>query len=101
MALRNRVAGWFGLKNLGHLNGATARRPASEYKLGDRVGIFSILYLSDEEVILGLSGGVDSSVAAALIHRAIGDQLTCVFVCLLYTSPSPRDRQKSRMPSSA
>ena len=36
--------------------------------------------VSDEEVILGLSGGVDSSVAAALIHRAIGDQLTCVFV---------------------
>ncbi|HRA79025.1 MAG TPA: glutamine-hydrolyzing GMP synthase, partial [Burkholderiaceae bacterium] len=33
-----------------------------------------------EEVILGLSGGVDSSVAAALIHRAIDDQLTCVFV---------------------
>jgi GMP synthase (glutamine-hydrolysing) len=31
-------------------------------------------------VVLGLSGGVDSSVAAALIHRAIGDQLTCVFV---------------------
>ncbi len=33
-----------------------------------------------ERVILGLSGGVDSSVAAALIHRAIGDQLTCIFV---------------------
>jgi GMP synthase (glutamine-hydrolysing) len=33
-----------------------------------------------EEVILGLSGGVDSSVAAALIHKAIGDQLACVFV---------------------
>jgi len=33
-----------------------------------------------DRVILGLSGGVDSSVAAALIHRAIGDQLTCVFV---------------------
>ena len=33
-----------------------------------------------DEVILGLSGGVDSSVAAALIHRAIGDQLTCAFV---------------------
>ncbi|MFA7269598.1 MAG: glutamine-hydrolyzing GMP synthase [Sterolibacterium sp.] len=33
-----------------------------------------------EEVILGLSGGVDSSVVAALLHRAIGDQLTCVFV---------------------
>ena len=38
------------------------------------------LQVGDEEVILGLSGGVDSSVAAALIHRAIGDQLTCVFV---------------------
>jgi GMP synthase (glutamine-hydrolysing) len=33
-----------------------------------------------ERVILGLSGGVDSSVAAALIHKAIGDQLTCIFV---------------------
>jgi len=33
-----------------------------------------------EEVLLGLSGGVDSAVAAALIHRAVGDRLTCVFV---------------------
>ncbi|MEC5395125.1 glutamine-hydrolyzing GMP synthase [Bergeyella sp. RCAD1439] len=33
-----------------------------------------------EKVILGLSGGVDSSVAAVLIHKAIGDQLTCIFV---------------------
>src|SRR3954468_16128421 len=36
--------------------------------------------VGDDEVVLGLSGGVDSSVAAALIHRAIGDRLTCVFV---------------------
>jgi len=36
--------------------------------------------VGSDAVILGLSGGVDSSVAAALIHRAIGDQLTCVFV---------------------
>ncbi|ODT37135.1 glutamine-hydrolyzing GMP synthase [Zeimonas arvi] len=36
--------------------------------------------VGDQEVILGLSGGVDSSVAGALIHKAIGDQLTCVFV---------------------
>jgi len=41
-------------------------------RIRDQVGV--------EEVILGLSGGVDSSVAAALIHRAIGEQLTCVFV---------------------
>ncbi|MCB1828544.1 MAG: glutamine-hydrolyzing GMP synthase, partial [Coxiellaceae bacterium] len=36
--------------------------------------------VGNDEVILGLSGGVDSSVVAALLHRAIGDQLTCVFV---------------------
>ncbi len=36
--------------------------------------------VGSDEVILGLSGGVDSSVVAALLHRALGDQLTCVFV---------------------
>lgn len=36
--------------------------------------------VGDEEVILGLSGGVDSSVAAVLLHEALGDQLTCIFV---------------------
>jgi len=36
--------------------------------------------VGDKQVICGLSGGVDSSVAALLVHRAIGDQLTCVFV---------------------
>jgi len=36
--------------------------------------------VGSERVLLGLSGGVDSSVAAALLHRAIGDQLTCIFV---------------------
>jgi GMP synthase (glutamine-hydrolysing) len=36
--------------------------------------------VGDEHVICGLSGGVDSSVAATLVHRAIGDQLTCIFV---------------------
>lgn len=36
--------------------------------------------VGDQKVLLGLSGGVDSSVVAALLHRAIGDQLTCVFV---------------------
>lgn len=41
-------------------------------KIRERVG--------DAQVICGLSGGVDSAVAAALVHRAIGDQLTCVFV---------------------
>ena len=36
--------------------------------------------VGSDHVVLGLSGGVDSSVAAALLHRAIGDQLTCIFV---------------------
>lgn len=36
--------------------------------------------VGDDEVVLGLSGGVDSSVVAAMLHKAIGDQLTCVFV---------------------
>ena len=37
-------------------------------------------HVGQDEVILGLSGGVDSSVVAALLHEAIGDQLTCIFV---------------------
>ena len=36
--------------------------------------------VGDDEVVLGLSGGVDSSVVAAILSRAIGDQLTCIFV---------------------
>ncbi len=36
--------------------------------------------VGDQKIVLGLSGGVDSSVTAALLHRAIGDQLTCIFV---------------------
>ena len=36
--------------------------------------------VGDKKVLCALSGGVDSSVVAALIHRAIGDQLTCMFV---------------------
>jgi GMP synthase (glutamine-hydrolysing) len=55
----------------------------ADWIMGDHVGEAVERIRADvgaEEVILGLSGGVDSSVAAALIHRAIGKQLTCVFV---------------------
>ena len=50
----------------------SAYREEAIRKIREQVG--------DEKVICGLSGGVDSSVAAVLIHEAIGDQLTCVFV---------------------
>jgi len=55
----------------------------SDWNMRDYIGeaVESIRrQVGSDDVILGLSGGVDSSVAAALIHRAIGDQLTCVFV---------------------
>ncbi len=45
----------------------------------EQVGVIRA-QVGDGRVVLGLSGGVDSAVAAALIHRAIGDQLTCIFV---------------------
>ena len=50
-----------------------------EHIIGDQIARVRQKVGSDE-VILGLSGGVDSSVVAALLHKAIGDQLTCVFV---------------------
>lgn len=53
MRLRNRVVALFGLKNLGGLADVPATRQAADYRVGDRVGIFSLLHLSDDEVILG------------------------------------------------
>ncbi|MWB77452.1 glutamine-hydrolyzing GMP synthase [Pseudooceanicola sp. 216_PA32_1] len=61
-----RMAGFTGDWTMG------AYREEAIRKIRDQVG--------DRKVICGLSGGVDSSVAAVLIHEAIGDQLTCVFV---------------------
>jgi hypothetical protein len=55
MALRNRIVSMIGLKNLGHLGAVASAKRASDYRVGDRVGIFSIQQLSDEEVVLGES----------------------------------------------
>lgn len=52
MALRNQAVRWVGLKHLGSLATAVDRKPASEYTVGDRVGIFSLQHLLDDEVIL-------------------------------------------------
>jgi len=51
----------------------------AEHIIGDQIARVREK-VGNDEVILGLSGGVDSSVVAALLHKAIGDQLTCVFV---------------------
>ncbi|KQV51272.1 MULTISPECIES: DUF2867 domain-containing protein [unclassified Duganella] len=53
MAVRNRLAGLVGLKNLGHLGALRTAKPLTGYRVGDRVGIFSLLYLSPDEVLLG------------------------------------------------
>ncbi|MFZ6658320.1 DUF2867 domain-containing protein [Undibacterium sp. TJN19] len=53
MGVRNRVVGLFGLKNLGGMRSLKVSKPASAYRVGDRAGIFSVRYLSENEVILG------------------------------------------------
>jgi hypothetical protein len=53
MGLRNRVVRLFGLKDLGHLGTLPPLKEASAYKVGDRVGIFTLLSATDDEVIVG------------------------------------------------
>ena len=89
MAVRNRAVSLVGLKNLGHLGAINPSKPASAYRVGDRVGIFSVLLLTDKEVIFGdsdkhlnvkvsvckLSDGDRKSVAVSTvvhIHNALG-----------------------------
>jgi hypothetical protein len=89
MAIRNRVVLLFGLKNLGHLAELSKTKVASDYRVGDRIGIFSLLSISDNEIIMGdadkhlevkvsickLSGENKESVAATTvvhIHNPLG-----------------------------
>lgn len=53
MRIRNRAVTWFGLKNLGPLDGLPPGARGKAWAVGDRVGIFSIMSLSDDEVVLG------------------------------------------------
>jgi hypothetical protein len=53
MGLRNRIVSLFGLKNLGHLGALPPLKEAADYRIGDRVGIFTLLSATDDEVILG------------------------------------------------
>ena len=53
MATRNRVVRLFGLKDLGHLGDLHRTKAASDYRIGDRIGIFTLLSNTDNEVIMG------------------------------------------------
>jgi len=53
MATRNRVVAVLGLKNLGHLGDLNQTKESAAYRVGDRMGIFSLLSVSDDEIILG------------------------------------------------
>lgn len=53
MGMRNRVVMLFGLKNLGSLGAIRQNKPAAEYRIGDRIGIFTLLSNSADEVIMG------------------------------------------------
>jgi hypothetical protein len=53
MAARNRVVGFFGLKNLGRLGDLQQTKTASDYRIGDRIGIFTLLSNTDNEVVMG------------------------------------------------
>ncbi|MEY4730672.1 MAG: hypothetical protein RL020_1830 [Pseudomonadota bacterium] len=53
MSIRNRAVTLVGLKNLGNLSDIKPSKSAGDYKVGDRIGIFSLLFLSENEIILG------------------------------------------------
>jgi hypothetical protein len=50
---RNKIVSVMGLKNIGHLADIDSKKNLDDYRVGDRVGIFSLIYLSDNEIILG------------------------------------------------
>lgn len=85
MALRNAVVSRIGLKDLGALGGFDRAKPASAYRPGDRIGIFELLHVSDDEVVLGDSdrhldvqvsvcreGGGLSMSTVVHVHRPLG-----------------------------
>jgi hypothetical protein len=68
MRLRNRIVSLFGIKDLGGLSDVNTSKPTSEYRPGDRVGIFTLLSLSETEVLLGDSDRHLDVVVS--VHRA-------------------------------
>jgi Protein of unknown function (DUF2867) len=78
MSARNRLVSMFGLKNIGALKRVDLDKPLSSYRIGDRAGIFSLLYQSDDEVILGDSDRhLDAKVS---VRRATQDAISSLQV---------------------
>ncbi|MHB8252826.1 MAG: DUF2867 domain-containing protein [Acidiferrobacter sp.] len=105
MAIRNRAVSLIGLKDLGHLGAISASKPTDSYRVGDRVGIFTILQMTDKEVILGdadkhlqvkvsvckLSSGERHSVAVSTVvhtHNTLG-RLYMLFVAPVHRVIAP------------
>jgi len=55
MAVRNKIAPWFGIKDAGRFDAKDPAKPASDYRIGDRIGVFVLTSVSDDEVVLGES----------------------------------------------
>ena len=53
MTARNRIVGWFGLKNLGKVSAVERGKAPADYRVGDRIGVFTLLSVSPWEVVLG------------------------------------------------
>ena len=73
MRLRNTVVQWVGLKNLGTLSRIDTNRPLDSYVVGDRIGIFTLLAVSDQEVILGDSDK-HLDVKVSVLKQSEGDK---------------------------
>lgn len=84
MSVRNRVAAFFGLKDLGHLSDLEDGKAASEYKVGDRIGIFSILFISDQELVVG---DADKHLSAKIsIYKHPGEQQKVVATTMVHVN---------------
>lgn len=76
MTARNRLVALFGIKNLGSLKVVDQAKPASAYRVGDRVGIFSLTHISDDEVILeDIDRHLHVRIAVSKIPNADADQI--------------------------
>lgn len=115
MATRNRIVSLLGLKDLGHVGELAQGKEASAYQVGDRIGIFSLLSASDDEVILGdsdkhldvkvsfykLTNGAQKSVAVSTvvhIHNLLG-RVYMFFVAPLHQRIVPAVLARACCPS--